>query len=39
MSEVARILIYDQIKFLLDKGVIRGEYDESGEGAKDDEDG
>ena len=29
-SEVARILIYDQIKYLLHKGVIRWEYDENG---------
>ncbi len=37
VSEVARILIYDQIKYLLHKGVIRWEYDE-GDEAQGDED-
>ena len=31
VSEVSRILIYDQIKFLLHKGAIRWEYAENGE--------
>ena len=37
VSEVARILIYDQIKYLLKKGVIRLEYDEdvSGDSGED----
>lgn len=30
-SEVARVLIYDQIKYLLHKGVIRWEHAENGE--------
>ena len=35
IGEVARVLIYDQLKWLLSKGVIRWEYAENGEEAED----
>ena len=35
VSEVARTLIYDQLKYLLKKGVIRWEYDEGPDGDSD----